>query len=153
VNLERALNLYVERKQSLGFRYDETAAVHRSLLRTLGDVPLRSITPSQIEAFLNGPRTGNSTWHQKYQTLERFFRFWVSRGKLKRAPMPAAISKQPLTFVSYIYSREEIRRLLDAALVKKRRCRSAIAPETFRAFLLFLYATGVLVGEAVALLR
>jgi integrase/recombinase XerD len=66
--------------------------------------------------------------------------------------MPSAISKQPVTFVSYIYSRAELLRLLDAALVRKRRCRSVIGPETFRAFLLFLYATGVLVGEAVALL-
>jgi integrase/recombinase XerD len=118
----------------------------------MGDVPLRSITPRQIEAFLNGPRTRNSGWHQKYETVERFFRFWASRGKLKRTPMPPAISKQPVTFVSYIYSRAELRRLLDAALVRKRRCRSVIAPETFRTFLLFLYATGVLVGEAVALL-
>ena len=118
----------------------------------MGDVPLRSITPRQIEAFLNGPRTGNSAWHQKYETVERFFRFWVSRGKLKRVPLPRAIPKQPVTFVSYIYSQSELRRLLDAALVKKRRCRSVIAPETLRTFLLFLYATGVLVGEAVALL-
>ena len=36
---------------------------------------------------------------------------------------------------------------------RKRRCRSVINPETFWAFLLFLYATGMLVGEAVALLR
>jgi hypothetical protein len=86
VNLERAVRLYVERKQSLGFHFE--AAIHRSLLRALGDVPLRSITPRQIEAFLNGPRTGNSGWHQKYETVERFFRFWVLRGKLKRVPMP-----------------------------------------------------------------
>jgi integrase/recombinase XerD len=118
----------------------------------MGDVPLRSITRRQIEAFLNGPRTGNSGWHHKYEMLGRFFRFWVSRGKLKRLPMPRAIPKQPVTFVSYIYSQAELRRLLDAALVRKRRCRCVIAPETLRTFLLFLYATGVLVGEAVALL-
>jgi integrase/recombinase XerD len=153
VNLERAVRLYVERKLSFGFHYEYSCAIHRSLLRSIGDVPLRSITPRQIEAFLNGPRTGNSAWHQKYDTLERFFRFWVSRGKLKRVPMPRAIPKQPVTFVSYIYSRAELRRLLDATLVRKRRCRCVIAPETLRTFLLFLYATGVLVGEAVALLR
>ena len=149
MNLERAVRLYVERKQSLGFHFE--AAIHRSLLRTLGDMPLRSITPRQIEAFLNGPRTGNSRWHQKYETVERFFRFWVLRGKLKRVPMPPTIPRQPITFVSYIYSRAELRRLLDAALVRKRRCRSVIDPETLWAFLLFLYATGMLVGEAVAL--
>lgn len=136
----------------------------------MGDVPLRSISPKQVEAFLNRPRTGNlspeqleaflnrprtgnSGWHQKYEMLERFFRFWVVRGKLKRVPMPTPIPKQSVTFVSYIYSRAEVRRLLDAALVRKRGCRRAIAPETFRTFLLFLYATGVLVGEAVALRR
>jgi|SRR5271156_784513 len=73
-------------------------------------------------------------------------------GRSSGRQLPPAITKQPITFVSYIYSRAELRRLLDAALVRKRRCRSVIAPETFRAFLLFLYATGVLVGEAVALL-
>jgi len=152
VNLKRAVRLYVERKQSFGFRYKKSSAMHRSLLRALGNVPLASITPGQIQAFLNGPRTGNACWHHKYEAVERFFRFWVSCGKLKRAPMPPAISKQPVTFVSYIYSRAELRRLLDAALTWKRTHRSVISPETFRAFLLFLYATGVLVGEAVALL-
>jgi hypothetical protein len=137
VNLERAVRLYVERKQSLGFHFE--AATHRSLLRTLGDMPLRSITPRQIKAFLNGPRTGNSGWHQKYERVERFFRFWVLRGKLKRVPMPPTIPRQPITFVSYIYSRAELRRLLDAALVRKRRCRSVIDPETLWTFLLFLY--------------
>ena len=103
------MRLYVERKQSLGFHFE--AAIHRSLLRTLGDMPLRSITPRQIGAFLNGPRTGNSGWHQKYETVERFFRFWVLRGKLKRVPMPPTIPRQPITFGSYIYSRAELRRL------------------------------------------
>jgi integrase/recombinase XerD len=152
VNLQRAIRLYVERKQSLGFHYEVSCTTHLSFLRTIGNVPLRSITPRQVEAFLNQPRTGNSGWHHKYETLERFFRFWALRGKLKRVPMPSAIPKQPVTFVSYIYSRAEVRRLLDAALVRKRGCRCAIAPETLRTFLLFLYATGVLVGEAVALL-
>ena len=153
MNLERAVRLYVERKQSFGFHYESSCATHRSLLRAVGDVPLRSITPKQVEACLNGAHTGNSGWHQKYQTLERFFRFWASRGKLNRVPMPRPIPKLPVTFVSYIYSRAELRRLLDAALLKKRRCRSVIAPETLRTFLLFLYATGLLVGEAMALLR
>ena len=59
-------------------------------------------------------RADHQAWHIKYYALKGFFRFAVSRGHLDKAPLPTELPKRPPTFVPYIYSREELRRLLDA---------------------------------------
>ena len=91
-----------------------------------------------------------ATWHIKYHALKGFFRFAVSRGHLDEAPLPTVLPKRPRTFVPYIYSRDEIRRLLDA-IPSYRRYRTRIEPETLRAILLLLYGAGLRVGEALNL--
>ena len=95
-----------------------------------------------------GPVTGH--WHGKYRALKGFFRFAVSRGYLDEAPLPAALPKQPSAFVPYIYSRVELRRLLDA-IPSYRRCRPRIEPNTLRAMLLLLYGAGLRVREVLGL--
>jgi integrase len=55
-------------------------------------------------------------------------------------------------FVPYIYSREELRRLLDAAGCYQRG-ESVLNPVTFRTILLLLYGTGLRDGEVIRLNR
>jgi integrase/recombinase XerD len=102
---------------------------------------------------LNRPRSSNSTWHHRYDALVLFFKFFQLRGNLKNWPMPSRAPRHDKTFVPYIYSRAEIARLVSDASLQRiasshpRR----LEPETLRALLLFLYATGVSVGEALTL--
>ena len=83
----------------------------------------------------------------------RLYRFAVVRGWVDRAPLPRAIP-QPTgpAFVPYIYSQEELKRLLDAVPAA---CagRVPIAAETFRTLLLVLYGAALRLGEALALTR
>jgi integrase len=69
---------------------------------------------------------------------------------MSKAPLPTILPQRPPLFVPYIYSRDDIRRLLDA-IPSYRRYRTRIEPETFRAILLLLYGTGLRAREALNL--
>ena len=70
--------------------------------------------PREVAAFLNGRGPVTRDWHVKYIVLRGFFRYAVSRGYLSALPLPTTVPKLPARFKPYIYSREELRRLLDS---------------------------------------
>ena len=120
-----------------------------SSLRQTGS--LQGITPSEVKQFLDVPRTGPATWRRKYGVLRDFFAYWRCRGKLNAVPMPLAAPKYTQTFVPYIYSRRELRLLLDAVPCCQRHAACRTSAITLRTLLLFLYGTGMRVGEALRL--
>jgi len=67
--------------------------------------------------------------------------------------MPAVVLKVPKTFMPYIYTRAEIRKLLDATSLSQEKNWCAMSAQTFRTLLLFLYGTGLRLGEALRLER
>lgn len=154
-----AVQTYIDRKRTEGVLFEKSALNLRSFSKTVGDVPLDTIRPTQILAFLNGPRTSDGTWGKKFSVLKFFFEYWAARGLLDVSPMPPH-SRPPVavTFVPYIYTRDEVRRLLRAtsswqnsAWQRMKMCR--MDSRTFRIFLLTLYATGMRTGEALNLRR
>jgi integrase/recombinase XerD len=153
MELVEAVETYVERKRSLGVTFEKSAQNLRSFSKRVGDVPLETITPGQMLAFLNGPRSSTVTWRVKYNLLKHFFEYWAARGMLHALPMPVVRPPVPRTFVPYIYTRNEVRILLRTARASQRLATCGIDSVTLRTFLVFLYATGALVGEALGLLR
>jgi integrase/recombinase XerD len=129
------------------------AAMLRSFCRRLGPRSLRSITPSDVKAFLDGPMTGAGTWRQKYGMLRVFFEYWRRRGALRVLPLPLAAPKYTSSFVPYIYSRHELKALLRAVPMCQKNAQCFLSAETFRVLLLFLYGTGMRVGEALGIRR
>lgn len=83
--------------------------------------------------------------------LQDFFVYWHCRGKLNAVPMPLAAPKYTQTFVPYIYSRRELRLLLDAVPRCQRRAACLISTTTLRTLLLLLYGTGMRMGEVLRL--
>jgi integrase len=65
--------------------------------------------------------------------------------------MPPGVPKYTQTFVPYIYSRRELRLLLEAVPRCQRNVGCRIPAITLRTLLLFLYGTGMRVGEALRL--
>ena len=61
-------------------------------------------------------------------------------------------TQEPPDFVAYIYSEEELRRMLHgiSSVVYQKR-KMLLEPHTFRAILLLLYGTGLRIGEAISL--
>jgi site-specific recombinase XerD len=151
MKLSKAADLYISGRRAAGEKFYGPAAILRALCRCHGSKSMASITATQVKQFLDGPHTGPSTWRQKYGMLRVFFEYWHCRGGLKTVPMPPAAPKYTQTFLPYIYSRKEIRSLLDAVP----RCQQSpvclLSATTFRTLLLFLYGTGMRVGEALRL--
>ena len=103
-----------------------------------------------VAEFLAGTGPITRTWHFKYGALKGFFQFAVSRGHMTKIPLPPDLPKYPPSFVPYIYSREEIRHLLNS-IPSYHRFPSRIEPPTLRALLLLLYGAGLRRGEALRL--
>lgn len=151
MNLDQAIELYIKRKQDAGFRFYSTARTLRAFLHKVGDVGLTQISLAQVKDFLDGPKTSPPTWRNKQGALRLFFEYWLRRGGVVTLPIPPNTPKCPQTFVPYIYSRSELRRLLEATPLSQSEKWCAMDAPTFRTLLLFLYATGLRLGEALRL--
>jgi integrase len=103
-----------------------------------------------VAQFLAGTGPVTRTWHFKYGALKGFFGFAVSRGHLDAVPLPRERPRCPSTFIPYIYSREDLRRLLEA-ISSYHRFPARMEPPTLRALLLLLYGAGLRRGEALRL--
>ena len=132
---------YVACRRTLGDRCDTTENILRSFCRAVGlGTPVARIRPKTVDRFLAG--LSSRTWHCKYGALKGLFQFAVSRGHMDKAPLPTELPKYQSSFVPYIYSREELRRLLDA-VPSYQRFPGCIEPPTLRAILLLLYGAGL----------
>lgn len=144
--LSESIALYVERKRSGGTAYHKGAQLLRSLNRHVGELELDRISAHDILMFLNGPKTSDLTWTRKWNDLKLFFDFWESRDEMP-APRPSKRS----SFVPYIYTKHDMRRLLTSIRSNQRDQGCVLHAQTLRTILLRLYATGASVGEVIGL--
>jgi integrase/recombinase XerD len=151
MKLAAAVNLYVRHRQALGQKFESPAVALRAFSRRYSHRSVPEITPSEVKQFLDVPPTGPATWRRKYGVLRDFFLYWQCRGKLQTVPLPPAVPQFTPSFVPYIYSRRELHLLLEAVPRCQQRAVCRISAVTLRTFLLFLYGTGLRVGEALRL--
>ena len=122
----------------------------RSFCRTVEDVALADIKADRVYAYIAGTGPVTRFWHRKHEVLRGFYRFAIGRGYTDVSPLPKLVPKPPPAFVPYIYSRDELRRLLDAATIcENSRCK--LQPHTCRMLILLLYGAGLRISEALAL--
>jgi integrase/recombinase XerD len=151
MNVNDLVTHYVTFRRALGERCKTNESILRSFCRAIGPrTPVAAVGADAVAAFLAGAGPVTSAWRTRYHALKGFFWFAVSRGHLNKAPLPTIVPKRPPPFVPYIYSRDDIRRLLDA-IPSYRRCRTGIEPETLRAILLLLYGAGLRARESLTL--
>ena len=152
MNLREEMDAYIELKQANGCDYEWGAQAFRSFHKHVGGVTVAAIRARQVLTFLDSPQTPTSTWHTKYSLLRGFFLFCIARGSILASPMPEVRPMAKRPFVSYIYSRSELHRLLiTIPQVQSKNCK--IETRTFHTLVLFLYGTGALVGEALRMRR
>ncbi len=151
MKFSQAVDLYIQRKRDAGMRFNSPTSRLRSFLRRCGDIDLRHITVQQVTAFLDGSGSMPSGWSGKRGSLRSFFNYWTARGRLKSSPLPPSAPKVTQSFVPYIYSRSDLRSLLDAVPCCQRKSACVMSGATFRTLLLFLYGTGMRLGEALRL--
>jgi integrase/recombinase XerD len=151
MNVTDLVTHYVDFRRTMGQRFNTTENILRSFCRAIGlGTPVTRIRPKAVAKFLAGTGPVTRTWHFKYGALKGFFQFAVSRGYVGKAPLLTGLPLHHSSFVPYIYSRGELRRLLDA-IPSYHRFPGRIEPVTLRALLLLLYGAGLRRGEALRL--
>lgn len=147
MNLQRLIEQFIAFQQSLGTPFVTNAAILRAFGRSMSKrTKITDVRPKHISAFLGKTEPVTRTWHSKYSRLRGFFRYAVSRGFIDVSPLPNIIARQPPPFVPYIYSREELRRLLDVIESEPRK--NGIGVPTIRMLVLTLYGAGLRLREA-----
>lgn len=154
MNLHDLVERYIAVHQALGKPFVGNASRLRGFVRVMGpDVRTSDVTPERVNAFLTGEGPLTRNYHVKHSILRGFFLYAKSRGYLGAIPLPALAPKPPPPFQPYIYSHEELRRLVGAVESVRRRRDCALEPATMRAMLLLLYGAGLRISEALALDR
>ena len=140
---------YIRHNRSLGKRFVAEAAILSAFSRSVGKMPLRDIRPATITRFVNREGISAETIAKKHGVLAGFFRYAVTRRRLKASPMPSFERRRVApSFTPYIYSEAELKRLLAAVPAATGHTRSGIDADTLRTFVLLLYGAGLRRGEA-----
>jgi integrase/recombinase XerD len=149
MTVSHGAELYVAHKRALGMRAHTIARILRSFCVALNDPNLGDLQEPAVHAFLTGRGPITSNYHSKLGVLRGFFHYLVVRGHLERAPLPKTVAKQPPRFVPYIYTRDELRRVVKAAYDQRYWCK--VEDVTMHALVLVLYGAGLRIGEAIRL--
>jgi integrase/recombinase XerD len=150
VKIADAVQEYVVYKQALGMSYKGPALKLNAFARFVGPIHLDQVTPDMVRNFLNGHGTVTTVWFSKLGVLNTFFRFALARGYTKENPLPRTKPKSPRQFRPYIYSVEEVKKMIQVVDCRHRG-RWHLEPRTVRTLLLLLYGTGLRIGEAIRL--
>jgi len=150
MRLQDLVEAYIAHKRSLGMRFVSDAAVLRSFGRAMGDIAVEAVEPEPVLAFLAGTGELTTRWGLKFYILRGFYRYAQERGSVSISPLPIQAPKLPPPLTPYIYSVEELNRLV-AATETLQTSQSPLRAETMRGLLLLLYGTGMRIGEALSL--
>ena len=150
MKLSEITTQYVYHKQSMGMRFRTEKRTLKSFCRALGDITLAEVEAAPVLAFIAGKGPVTRFWHRKCEVLTGLYRFAMARGYCLASPLPTLVPKPPQPFVPYIYSREELRRLLEATSWCEHP-RGKVRAYTYRALMLLLYGAGLRISEALGL--
>ena len=138
--LTDVIDAYLTRQRSLGMRFESSGQLLFRFSRAMGDQPIQEVTPGAVFDFLNGNGTLTATWVLKHRVLTGLYRFAISRGYVDKSPLPATLPKLPPQQTPYVYSTDELRRLLEATVILGTG-RNRQVPAMYRTLLLLLYGT------------
>src|SRR5207302_11375954 len=147
MKLIEVVNTYVSMQRSRGMRFDSTERLLRRFARNMGVICIDEIGPQQMVDFLRGSGPLSATWVLKHRFLSGLYRFATSRGHANHSPLPTSLPSLPPQQTPYVYSTEELRRLIDATSTLHV-AKSRLQAPTYRILILTLYGGGLRVGEA-----
>jgi integrase len=150
MKLTEVINTYVSLQQSLGMKFESTGRLLRHFGRSMGDIHVDEVRPQDVADFLQGTGPLSATWILKHSVLSGLYRFAISRGYVGGSPLPDSLPKLPPQQSPYVYSTDELRRLIDAtsALHVGHSRQQALM---YRTLILLLYGSGLRIGEALGL--
>lgn len=153
MTLSKVVDQYIAWRQARGTHFRSGASVLRLYCQSVGgeiDCDAVGTEPARVFLAGHGPLTRYRA--NKRAVLAGFYRYAISRGHATHSPLPADEPKEPSSAPPYVYSRDELRRLL-AAVDGCRQQAVQLQADTFRTLLLLLYGAGLRRGEALRLTR
>jgi integrase/recombinase XerD len=150
MKLSDVIDAYITSRRAVGVRLSSGGRILRQFMREIGDVHLHDVTPEAVLTFLQGRAALSAAWTTKRSALAGLYRFAIARGYIAASPLPRETPKLPPPQTPYVYSTDELRRLLDATAVLHSD-HSRLQAVTYRTLLLLLYGAGLRIGEALGL--
>lgn len=150
--LEQLINQYITYRRSLGEKFKTNTVYLKAFCKTMEPLTtIKSISEDKINNFLYGNSKGiTSGWFVKHTALLGFYRYALARNYITEIPLPRILPNRPQPFVPYIYSKEELKRLFDAALTYQKN-KSFVQSYTVRAILILTYALGLRLHETLSI--
>ena len=115
MKLAEGIAQYVKLKQSMGSRFHAEEVILKAFAKAMGDIGCEEVPPDRLYAYLSGSGPVTRFFHRKHDALTGFYRFAVARGLAPCSPLPKILPTPSSTFTPYIYSKDELQRLADAA--------------------------------------
>jgi integrase/recombinase XerD len=150
MKLQELVETYIAFKGSLGMRYRSQSAVLRAYCRAMGDIDIEDVRSNAVLMFITGTGPVTNRWLECYRVLDGFYRYAIGRGFTKRSPLPTDTPRHPPPFVPYVYTVDELKRLVAATDILQTPLSPMLA-QTMRSLLLLLYGTGMRIGEALSI--
>ncbi len=150
MNLSDVVDEYVAHKRALGMDFTTEVRILSAFCHSTRNVSMDAITTDQVQRYLDGDTPVSSYWQRKRTVLAGLYRFVLSRGYAHSSPLPCRGPQLPPPLVPYIYSKAELKRLLDAT---PGACGPRVPMEAyvFRTLILLLYGACLRLGEAIRL--
>jgi len=150
MRLSSVVENYIAHKRSLGMLFNSDAVRLRAYVKAMGDVDIRRVRPAAVRQFLYGVGPVTAYWFSKYHSLNPFYRYAIAHRHVSRSPLPLTKPCEAARFEPYIYTNQDMQRLIDAA-DSRHRFVWILDPHTVRTLLLLLYGTGLRISEALRL--
>lgn len=150
MNTRELIEQYLAARRAQGTALKSGQRTLMQFARETGNRPLAEVTPAAVDAFLRGRNGLTSTWSTRRGLLTGLYRYAIARGHVSMSALPEQRPQLPPPITAYVYSHDEVRRMLDATAALDNAC-SPLQSYTYRTLLLLLYATGLRVSEALAL--
>jgi len=149
--LAEDMQIYLDSKRATGRKFYTEAGALRLLDRFLlhnGVLDRRALTPSLIEAFLaSRPRRRPRSFNHLLGVVRCFFAWTVTQGRLKQSPVQARPRPTRSRRVPFLFTPEEVRRLLEATSKLSDNSRASNRAEVYELIFRLMYGLGLRVGE------
>jgi integrase/recombinase XerD len=142
---------YIGYRRALGDRMRDEAFMLRAFCKSVAGRPPSVLTVDQLRTYLHHGCVSPQTVAKRYRALGGFCRYLSTRHGVHLPALPRTPKSNTTTFVPYIYSRDELARLLRAAPKACQRTSALLDEDTLRTLLLLLYGAGLRLGEAIRL--
>jgi len=148
--LRQAVRDYLEMRRSLGFKLHAAGKLLIKFVTFMERHRASYITSQLALAWAQQPSTAQpATWARRLRVVRGFARFRSATDPRTQTPPPGLLPFRDKRARPYLYSDEEICRLLYAALRMPHRCkRGALRPWTYYCLFGLLNVTGLRIGEA-----